>query len=446
MKKRRNLLLVLALFLILALGLTACGEKKSDPTTVTIWHVYGGEVTSPLNVLVEEFNRTVGQKQGIRVRVDSVSNTNTIHESVLAAAYDDPGASELPDMFISYPKTVLALPDDGILVDYRDYFSDEELDAFLPEFLEEGTVNGRLTVLPIAKSAEILYVNQTIFDRFAAATGAKIEDLSTWEGLYALAEQYAKWSDGKCFFVHDYHFNYFQVGVESKGEDFFDENGLAFGPEFDYAWEPYARAALTGGLWLGGGYATEPLRTGDAIVSVASSASVLYYSNIVTYPDNSSEQVEIVSMPCPTFEGGEKMVMQRGAGLCTVKSTPEREKACMTFLKWLTEPERNVEFVTELGYMPVTKEGFDNYLPTAIKALSDPMYVSLYEAFLSMRQDYSFYTPPQREDYLDLETHFEKGVRLRLTAGRAQYQEQGEGALDALVHSTLEEFKKNFGK
>ena len=307
-------------------------------------------------------------------------------------------------------------------------------------------MNGRLTVLPIAKSAEILYVNQTIFDRFAAATGAKIEDLSTWEGLYALAEQYAKWSDGKCFFVHDYHFNYFQVGVESKGEDFFDENGLAFGPEFDYAWELYARAALTGGLWLGGGYATEPLRTGDAIVSVASSASVLYYSNIVTYPDNSSEQVEIVSMPCPTFEGGEKMVMQRGAGLCTVKSTPEREKACMTFLKWLTEPERNVEFVTELGYMPVTKEGFDNYLPTAIKSLSDPMYVSLYEAFLSMRQDYSFYTPPQREDYLDLETHFEKGVRLRLTAGRAQYQEQGEESLDALVRSTLEEFKKSFGK
>lgn len=70
--------------------------------TVTIWHVYGGEVTSPLNVLVEEFNRIVGQEQGIRVRVDSVSNTNTIHESVLAAAYGDPGASELPDLFISY--------------------------------------------------------------------------------------------------------------------------------------------------------------------------------------------------------------------------------------------------------------------------------------------------------------------------------------------------------
>ena len=85
MKKRRYLLLALALSLILALSFTACGEKKAEPTTVTIWHVYGGEVTSPLNVLV-----------------DSVSNTNTIHESVLAAAYGDPGASELPDLFISY--------------------------------------------------------------------------------------------------------------------------------------------------------------------------------------------------------------------------------------------------------------------------------------------------------------------------------------------------------
>lgn len=445
MKKKLYRLPVIVLFAALALCLAACGEKEAEPTTVTLWHVYGGEVTSPLNVLVEEFNRTVGQEKGIRVRVDSVSNTNVIHESVLAAAYDDPGASELPDLFVSYPKTVLALPDENILVDYHDYFSDEELDAFLPEFLEEGTVNGRLAVLPIAKSTEILYVNKTAFDRFSAATGAALDDLSTWEGLYALAEQYKDWSGGKCFFVHDYHFNYFQVGVESMGEDFFTGSGLAFGPKFAYAWAPYARAALTGTLWLGGGYATEPLRTGDAIVSVASSASVLYYSDVVTYPDNSTEQVEIISLPCPTFEGGEKLVMQRGAGLCTVKSTPAREEACMTFLKWLTEPKRNVDFVTALGYMPVTKEGFDDYLPKAIETLSDPMYASLYEAFLRTRQDYTFYTPPQREDYLDLETRFEKGVRLRLTAGQAQYQEQGEDALEALVRSTLEDFKNSYG-
>ena len=65
-------------------------------------------------------------------------------------------------------------------------------------------------------------MNKTAFDRFAAETGASLDELATWEGLYAMAERYADWSGGKCFFVHDYHFNYFLVGVESLGEDFFD--------------------------------------------------------------------------------------------------------------------------------------------------------------------------------------------------------------------------------
>lgn len=445
MKKRKILAALLCGAALLCLA--ACGEKaEAEPTILTLWHVYGGEVDSPLNPLIEEFNDTVGREQGISVEVTSVTNSATIHDNVLAAAYQDPGAPALPDLFVSYPKTVLALPDENILVDYRDYFTDEELDGYLPEFIEEGTVNGRLTVLPITKSTEILFVNKTAFDRFAADTGTSLDDLSTWEGLFQTGEKYRAWSGGKCFFVHDNHFNYFQVGVTSLGEDFFTDGGVAFGPAFERAWEPYAHAALQGELWLGSGYATEPLRTGDAIVSVASSASVLYYSDVVTYPDNTSEQVEIIALPCPIFEGGENLVMQRGVGMCAVRSTPEREKACMTFLKWLNDPQRNVALTTAMGYMPVTKQGFDEYLPQAVETLENPLYASLYEAFLQTRQDYRFYVPPQREDYLDLETRFEKLTRLKLTAGQTQLREQGAEALDTLTQTTLEAFKESYEK
>lgn len=445
MKKKKFLAMLLCTAALLCLA--SCGKKtEAEPTILTLWHVYGGEVDSPLNPLIQEFNDTMGREQGISVEVTSVTNSATIHDNVLAAAYQDPGAPVLPDLFVSYPKTVLALPDENILVDYRDYFTDEELDGYLPEFIEEGTVNGRLAVLPITKSTEILFVNKTAFDRFAADTGASLDDLSTWEGLFRTGEKYREWSGGKCFFVHDNHFNYFQVGVTSLGEDFFTDGGLAFGPAFERAWEPYARAALQGELWLGSGYATEPLRTGDAIASVASSASVLYYSDVVTYPDNTSERVEIIALPCPIFEGGEKLVMQRGVGMCAVKSTPEREKACMTFLKWLNEPERNVALTTAMGYMPVTKQGFDQYLPQAVETLENPLYASLYEAFLQTRQDYRFYVPPQREDYLDLETRFEKLARLKLTAGQTQFQEQGADALNTLTQSTLEAFKESYEK
>jgi len=452
-KPRRVIACVLACVLAAAslLASAGCGKTK-EPVIVTLWHVYGAQADSPLNGLIDEFNATVGAKQNIRVQVTSVTNTNTIHENVLASAYNDPGAPELPDMFISYPKTVLAMPDDTVLVDYSEYFTEEELDGFIPEFIEEGMINGRLTVLPVAKSTEIMFINKTDFDRFAADTGAQISDLGTWEGLYGLADDYHAWTDaktpdipndGKTFFVHDYHFDYFQVGVESLGEDFFDGEKLAFGPAFEQVWEPYARATLEGGVWLQSGYATEPLRTGDSIVSVASSASVLYYSDTVTYPDNVSEKVEIIALPCPVFEGGEKLVMQRGAGMCTVKSTPEKNEACITFLKWLTEPEHNVDFVTSLGYMPVTNEAFDSYLADAIDGLTDPKYRSLYEAFISTQQEYTFYNAPKLDNYLEMETRFEEMIRSVLTAGRYACVEQGR-SVDELTGSILDDFRQNY--
>lgn len=449
--KNRNIIIFLIAVLLFCTSCSNAVTKEEVPTTITVWHVYGGQTDSPLNDLIDQFNQTVGKQKQINVQVTSVSNTNTIHELVLAAANEEPGAPELPDLFISYPKTVLALPDDSILVDYKDYFSEEELSDFIPAFIEEGTIDDHLVIFPVAKSTEIMFINQTIFDRFSQETGISMEDLDTWEGLYKAAETYAEWSDAqipdipgdaKAMFVHDYYFNYFQVGVESLGEDFFQGDKLAFGPVFQTVWEPLAQAAFKGGVWLKGGYATESIRTGESIVSVASSASILYYSDVVTYSDNTSEDITIVSRPCPVFENGEKLVMQRGAGFCTVRSTPEREQAAVTFLKWLTEPEHNVEFVTRTGYMPVTKSAFENELPKAIEELESAKYVSLYQAYLDTQKNYEFYVPPQLQSYLSLETTLEDNVRAQFALGRQDYLNGGEAKLAQISTERLKTFQE----
>ena len=439
----------LSLAVIAVLIFTGCGQKKTkDPITVTLWHVYGGQTESPLNDLIDQFNETIGKEENIWVQVGSVTNTNTIHENVLASAFGDPGASELPDMFVSYPKTVLAMPDDTVLVDYCDYFTKEELDEFIPAFLEEGVINDRLSILPVAKSTEVMFVNKTAFDRFAKETGADIEDLRTWEGLFAMSEQYAEWTDnktpkiphdGKNFFVHDYHFNYIQVGGESLGTDFFNGDKIVYDTsEFGQVWEPYARAAIEGGIWLNEGYATEPLRTGESIVSVASSASVLYYEDIVTYSDNRSEPIEIIARPVPVFKNGGKLVMQRGAGICLTKSDPEREEAAAKFVKWLTEPEKNVQFVTSVGYMPVTEKAFE-LLPEAINNLTNEKYKSLYQAFIDTQNENTFYCAPQMDSYLDSEMKFEKNIRMKLTSARKRYM-NNEADIETLVWDTFQEF------
>ncbi len=448
---------LLPLLLLAALLLTGsgCGQAEGEePVSITIWHVYGAQTDSPLNDLIDEFNATVGKAKGVRVEVTMVSNNKNIYEDVLAAANRDPGAPELPDLFVSYPKTVLNLPDEEILVDYRDYFTQEELDAFEPAFLADGTVNDRLVVLPVAKSTELLFVNKTAFDRFAAATGARLSDLDTWDGLFRTACDYAAWTDSQtpetagdsaALFVHDFHFNYFQVGVESLGESFFDGEKLAFGPMFQRVWEPYAKAAISGGLWLQGGYATEPLRTGESIVSVASSASVLYFTGLVTYADNTSEKVELLVRPCPVFPEGSRSVIQRGAGMCTVRSTPEREKAAVTFLKWLTEPACNTRFAVSAGYMPTTREAFERCLPEAVQALTEPKYTALYDAYEKTQAAYDFYVPPQLESYQELEASFEKNIRLCLLDAREEYLRAGgndQALLERLTQESLKRFQQ----
>ena len=459
MSKKSYLFFVIISILLL----TACGENnnKKEPVVLTIWHVYGGQTDSPLNHMIEQFNDTVGKEKGINVQVTSISNTNTIHEAVISAAKGEPGASELPDMFVAYPKTVLSLPDRDILVDYHSYFDDKELEEYIPEFIDEGSIDNKLLVFPVAKSTEILFVNKTLFDRFSSATGADINELRTWEGLYKMSKDYTKWTDeqtpgvpndGKCFFVHDYHFNYFQIGVESMGEKFFKEGdkegSVEFGDMFRKAWKPYADASIAGGVWLREGYATEPLRTGRVVVSVASSASVLYYEDIVTYDNNVSEPIEVVSYTVPVFEGGEKLVMQRGAGICTLKSEPKREEAAAFFLKWLTEAKTNVDFVTQVGYMPVTKSAFE-LLPTKVQELENPKYKSLYEALAETQNSYRFYTAPQLPKYLDLEMRFEKNVRLELTRQKQEFdkvllQTDGQESLseEEFIEQAYENIKK----
>ena len=160
-KIKRKVISVVIIVAILSM-MAGCGKSQSrkEPITLTIWHVYGGQTESPLNDLIDEFNETIGKEKNIRVQVGSVTNTNTIHENVLASAFGDPGASKLPDMFVSYPKTVLAMPDDTELVDYYDYFTEEELNEFIPAFLEEGVIHERLSILPVAKSTEVMFVNK----------------------------------------------------------------------------------------------------------------------------------------------------------------------------------------------------------------------------------------------------------------------------------------------
>jgi len=336
---KKNIILLLCLVMLLC-TFTGCGEKDildpDHPVTLTMWHNYGGDMQETMDYLIDQFNSTVGKEKGIVVNVTAISSSSELNKSLDMIVNDDPGAPEIPDIFTGYPKIAVKFQEKDMLVNLEDYFSEEEVAGYVEAFVEEGRLSdGGLYVFPIAKSTEILYVNQTLFDRFAAETGASIDQLSTMEGMMEVSEMYYEWSGGKQFYAADSWFNFAEVGMAQLGDSIFDESEALdlSGETYEYIFNTVYDAAVKGGVAIYAGYSSDLSKTGDLVCSSGSSAGILFYGDTITYSDGTVEDVEYSILPYPVFEGGSKTALQRGGGLMVAKSTQQKEYAACEFIK-----------------------------------------------------------------------------------------------------------------
>ena len=113
MKKR---LLSLLLLCTLVFALSGCGEKtllnKKKPVSLSFWHVYGEQAGSPMDLLVQEFNRTVGQERGVQVQVTGMSSASQIGGYLKEAQSGGKGVQEMPDLFTCHIIDALELGED----------------------------------------------------------------------------------------------------------------------------------------------------------------------------------------------------------------------------------------------------------------------------------------------------------------------------------------------
>ena len=386
--------------------LFGCSFSSNEPVVLTLWQVYGGQTNSPMNDMVERFNQTVGKQKGIVVNVTSISNSTDIHFALVAAAKKLPGAAALPDMFTAYPKTARAIGVE-LLMDWNDGMSAKELKAFVPSFIEEGSIDARLVLLPIAKSSSALFINATIFDQFAQETGVTYADLATWEGMFEAGRKYYQWSGGKPFFKYDDWMHYGMINTASLGGNFFGNESVNFQDKvFGDLWKKLAAAAVSGEVSLLGGYATTGMMTGEVLCGIESTASTLYFKDQVTFPDNTMIPLRLKVLPVPCFKDGKKLAIQRGGGLGIVRSTKEKEQAAVLFGKWLAEPENNVPFVTRAGYMPVQNSAYADFFTKENIRFPGDSYQEVYKAILAIRDTYEFYIPPFFDMFGELEKRY----------------------------------------
>lgn len=413
MKKR---VLSLLLSVALLLTLSACGEdtllNKREPVTVTFWHVYGEQSGSPMDVLVQEFNRTVGTDKGVRVQVTNLSSASMIG-GFLKEAQKGGDLQDMPDLFTCHIADATALGEDN-LVDWRDWFTEEELSDFVPGFLADGTAeDGKLLLFPISKSTQLLMFNGSGFSRFSQATGANYDDLATWNGFYDTARKFSDWA-GTPFCALDYPIRAVELCALERGSgNLYTENGWydTNNAVFKECWMQFARALAQGHVVVSDLYSNTQVMTGEVLAGLGSSAAILYYNDTVTYRDGTREPMDLHVLPMPMSAGCDALMTQAGVGLGAYKTTEQKAEAAALFVRWLTEPERNLDFVAQTGYMPVRNGAFDsieNYDKFPEPAES---YQQLYAALKTMREDYTPVSEPRFEGYYSKVSALYDGLR-----------------------------------
>lgn len=392
---------IVLLFLFLFTGCeknTALDPKH--PVTLTMWHVYGEQVDSPMNRLIDEFNQTTGRDKGVLVNVTLMSNAYAIGDKLLKAQANMPGVPDMPDLFFCHLSNAEALGADTLL-DWNKQFTEEERNQFVPAFVEDGVIGDRLSILPVSKSTHVLYLAGAPFARFSDATGVRKEDLSTWDGFFDAAEKYYTWSGGKPFCALDYLLRCVDLDAMEKGaSNFYTEEGWydVENDQYKASFMPFAQALAKGHIVVSDLFSNTQVMTSEVIAGIGSTASILYYNDAITYPDGKLEPMDLQVLPMPKAEGKEFLVTQAGVGLCARKTTEQKTEAATVFAKWLTEAERNLNFCVKTGYMPVRKDAF-----AKIKDHSFPSkgYENLYHTLETVNATATAVREPASVSYYD---------------------------------------------
>jgi len=463
MKKQIKSLLCGLCAAALALGCAGCGgsvgpEVPAKVTNIMVWTYYNGDQLESFTSLVNQFNETVGAQKGIKVSTESQGSVNDLETSVMDSAEGKVGAAAMPNIFSAYADTAYALDQMGMVVDLAPYLTEEEKAQFVEGYLSEGDFgeDDSIKIFPVAKSTELLFLNDTDWKLFAAATGARYSDLETVEGLVKTAEAYYNWTDaqtdtpndGKALFGRDAMANYMLIGAKELGETIFDvkDGKMTMGLSEDVArklWDNYYVPYIKGWAAASGHFRSDDIKIGSILAYIGSNSSATYFPTQVMLSDTESHDIELKVLPTPHFEGCEKVSVQQGAGMAVAKTTDAEVEASVVFLKWFTQPENNIAFAVGSGYLPVTHAANDmDAIHSSGLTLTGNMENVLMEAVDAVNTN-ELYTTKAFEGGTDARSKLNYSMSDLATADRAAVEERlaaGESAEEAEAEFLTDEY------
>jgi sn-glycerol 3-phosphate transport system substrate-binding protein len=333
-----------------AAGSGAAGAPAAEPTTIVFWSSFTGKNGETETALVEKFNASQGD---IVVDYQFQGSYEETAQKVTAAlqARTAPDVSLLSDVwwFKFYLNQVL-VPFDDLAAS-----ADVDLTDYQDPLINEGLRQGQHWWIPFARSTPLFYYNKELWE----AAGLPDRGPETWDEFLEWAPNLVEMDgdtiktsafahpDGASYIAWLFQGVVWQFGGKYSDPDFTmhmtDENTIAAGQFYFDTVHTYKWAVPSKDM-------------GADFIAGLTAAAMMSTGSMGGIKANAPFEFGTAFLPKKEQFG----CSTGGAGLAILTSAPEEKRpAAMDYIAFASNPENQVFWSKNTGYMPVRKSSLE---------------------------------------------------------------------------------------
>ncbi len=345
--------------LVLAAAALGAGQARAA-TELTMYYpvAVGGPLTKIVDGLVADFAK---EHPDIRVKAIYAGNYNDARIKALAALRSGKPAQ----LSVMFAIDIYELIEQDAIVAFDDIVSSDEdrawLKSFYPALMENGITQGKTWGIPFQRSTIVMYYNK---DAFRESGLDPEKPPATWDELVAMGKKLVKrdaagnverWG----VMIPSTGYPYWMFGALAMQNGQVLMNGSGNRTYFD---SPAVIEALEFWRALGTEHAVMPSGTVEWGTLrqnfLEGKTAIMWHStgNLTVVRKNASFDFGVAMLPARKRRG-----TPTGGGNFYIfkKTTPAERQAALTFIKWMTQPERTAEWSIKTGYIGTRPDAYE---------------------------------------------------------------------------------------
>lgn len=338
---------------------------------IAFWHGQSTTQQKALNALVDEFNAS---QSGIHVTATFQGTYTDLYKKATSAI----AAGTPPEMAIAYQNDVsnyiksdAVVPLDDLMADPLVGFTADDLKDVFPSFIDHyPQYGGKVYSIAFMRSMEVMYYNADMLK----AAGFD-NPPATWDDFMKVCAAVSKPPDQYCYEMNT-DASRFATWVFSRGGTMLSADGtaVAFNGQEGLDTLQFISDLFTKkyAIVIAKAFQDQTdFSLGKIAFAFGSSAGLPFYKTAI---DQAAKVKGWAIAPSPHTTSN-PVVDLYGPSVTIFKTTPEKEKAAFTFLKWLMGNTPNAEWIKATSYFPArasTKAALADFIT------ANPLYGNAY--------------------------------------------------------------------